>query len=214
LKLFFDKCKESVDRDSHPHAFSGIDPEAIYRLDLMRKKDSKWIKGSLDGLVFLRFSGEQTSVKVAAECKTRASHALKTEAEDRIREHVGAELYGTNKSYCFQISSNEHEFFHSLIFDKHYKQRNKSEAFQLLHNTFISGAAKGVLLVGAENHLITAILVTFEHKLLDWYGIVLDRLYDTYFKPFYDEESVDTLLDAEAEDSAGRRVMDALEFMP
>ena len=118
-----------------------------------------------------------------------------TEARDRIEEVVGAEAFNPRKRYLVKASSND-AVFRLLLHDNNNSRREQRESFQLLHGAFVSGTSRGILLVGSNKELMYGIDVSFEEELLDDYEIVMNYMYDNYFKPFY-ECSVEELQQSE-----------------
>ena len=175
--------------DGDEYSFSAISPVAIYRVGLMRKKGaSKFAKASLDAVTFIKRNNDDANSAlelVPTEVKSRVSPSTWSEASDRIEDIIGAELCSPRRKYLIPVSSSD-GLLRTLIHDKKNQQREKDEAFQLLHGVFVSDAKRGLLLVGSCNELVYGIDVTFEQKLLDAYRAVLEYIYETYVQIFYE----------------------------
>lgn len=205
LKAFFNECKKE-NNGLDEYSFSSIDPVAIFRLGLVRKKGSKFAKASLDAATFIK-DEYGLPVLVPTEVKSRVSPATLNEAKDRIEGLVGAELYNPRAKYLVDLSSDE-DLLQVLLHDDGYEKREKSESFQLLHGVYVTGATQGLLLVGSNNALMYGLRVSFRQDLLEAYEKVIDYIYETLAKPFF-ESSVE---DLKANEDIPR-VLESIEYM-
>ena len=186
------------------YAFSSVNPVAIFRLGLIRKKGSKFAKASLDGLTVIKGEDEDHLELLPTEVKSRVSATTINEARDRVAAIVGAELYDPRAKYLLSVSSDD-SLLRVLIHDESNPNRKKSECFQLLHSAFVVGSTQGLLLVGSKDSLNYGVKVTYEPTLLEAYSKVSEYVYDNHIKLFY-ESSVEDLKSNEKIDEVLKHV--------
>ena len=128
------------------------------------------------------------------------------EAADRIEEVVGAELYDKRTKYCVKTNSSD-DLFRLLLHDEQNPTREQRESFQLLHGAQVTGSNRGLMLVGSNTDLMYAVDVDFDEELLEAYQVIMDYMYETFMKPFY-ECSV-----ADLKDKLDSRIEQAIEHI-
>ena len=158
LTSFFQHCTKPNEDHDKEYSFSAISPVAIYRVGLMRKKGAnKFAKASLDTVTFVKKSSnddhEDTSgvELVPTEVKSRVYPSTWSEASDRIEDIVGAELFCPRRKYLIPVSSSD-GLLRTLIHDKNNPKREKDEAFQLLHGSYVSDSNRDCFLLVPATH--------------------------------------------------------------
>ncbi len=191
LNACFGECNKSGD-DDNPDSFATLAPVAIYRVGLMKKKGSNFAKASLDGVTFVKTDDGDLKL-IPTEVKSRVSPSTMSEARDRIEGMVGVEDVSPDKKFLMKVSSSD-GLLCGLLHDESNGKRAKQESFQLLHGVHVSGADRGLLLVGSKDSLMYGIDVAFEVELLQAYQKVIDYIYEQYAKMFY-ESTVEELME-------------------
>jgi hypothetical protein len=110
LKAFFELCKKDVNpgiNNNAQYSFQSLNPVAIFRLGLVRKKGSRFVKASLDGVTVIKTEDNGDLALLPTEVKSRVSTATMNEARDRVAEIVGAEQYNPRAKYLIQVSSSD-----------------------------------------------------------------------------------------------------------
>jgi len=182
LRSFFQVSQEQGE-DDNEFSFGSLHVRAVFRCGLMRKVGSKIAKASLDAITFLET--ENGLELIPTEIKSRVSMGTMVQARRLLETFVGAELYDDRKQYLIKTTSDD-PLFKLLIHDKCNPSRCKKEALQLLHDAFVAGSNRGLLLAGSKKQLMNGILVAFQQDLLDAYAAVVTFLYNKFFRPFYE----------------------------
>ena len=182
LKAFFKES--SKPNTGAAFSFAALDPVAIFRLGLVRKKGSNFAKASLDAATFITDADGDLEL-LPTEVKSRVSATTMNEAKERVEELVGAELYNAKQKFLINVGSGD-SLLHLLISDEANPTRKVSESFQLLHSVFVAGATQGLLLVGSKDTLMYGVKVAFDAELLYAYSAVVDYIYDKYAKLFFE----------------------------